>query len=209
MTEVDGPAATVDRLLSRLERARTLGFLGPGPVIEHLEHSQGFIDALVDVTGHVVDLGSGGGVPGLPVALARPDLELVLVDASAKRCTILEAAVEALDLRGRCQVVLGRAENVGRGDLRGTAAAVLARSFGPPATTAECAAPLLEIGGRLIVSEPPEAVDRWPAKGLEELGMSPLGRSTSGPRIQVIRQDRPCGQDYPRRDGVPAKRPLF
>lgn len=198
-----------DRLLQQLERAQTLGFLGPGPVEDHLDHARGFVDALTAQTGPVVDLGSGGGVPGLPILVARPDLQLVLVDASARRGAFLDAAVEALDAGHRCRVVVGRAEVVGRGPLRGTAGAVVARAFGPPATTAECAAPLLRVGGLLVVSEPPIDAPRWPAEELGLLGLAPAARSTSGPRIQVLEQRTLCPADYPRRDGVPAKRPLF
>jgi 16S rRNA (guanine527-N7)-methyltransferase len=115
-------------LLEQLARARTLGFLGPGPVEHHIDHAAGFVDALAGVSGRVIDLGSGGGVPGLVVALARPELEVVLVDATAKRCRFLESAVDALGITA--MVVEGRAEVVGRGPLRAGAAAVVARSFG-------------------------------------------------------------------------------
>jgi hypothetical protein len=70
-------------LLAQLERARGLGFLGPGPVAAHVEHTMGFLSALDEVTGTVVDLGSGGGVPGLIIGVARPDLGLCLIDARA------------------------------------------------------------------------------------------------------------------------------
>jgi 16S rRNA (guanine527-N7)-methyltransferase len=105
-------------------------------------------------------------------------------------------------------VVEGRAEVVGRGDLRGSAAAVLARGFATPAVTAECAAPLLEVGGVLVVSEPPDEVDRWPTGALAELGLTPRYRTTS-PAMQVLEQVRTCPDRYPRRTGIPAKRPLF
>jgi 16S rRNA (guanine527-N7)-methyltransferase len=196
-----------DRLLEQLERARGLGFLGPGPVADHVAHAQGFLDALADVSGAVVDLGSGGGVPGLVVAVARPDLDLVLVDATAKRCRFLESAVVALGTGSR--VVEGRAEAVGRGPLRASAAAVLARGFGPPAVTAECGAPLLQVGGRLIVSEPPEDEDRWPADPLGTLGLAVRQRRVGRPAIQVLELIEPCPERFPRRDGMPAKRPLF
>ena len=166
-------------LLVQLERARTVGFLGPGPVAEHITHTGGFLAALAEVTGTVVDLGSGGGVPGLVIGVARPDLTLVLLEATAKRCRFLEAAVQALGLDAR--VVEGRAEVLGHGDLRGTADGVVARSFGAPAATAECAAPLLRLGGILVVSEPPApAADRWPPEGLALLG---LGRGVPVPGI--------------------------
>jgi 16S rRNA (guanine527-N7)-methyltransferase len=196
-------------LVSQLERARDLGFLGPGSVVAHIDHAAGFVAALTGVHGVVIDLGSGGGIPGLVVAIRRPDLDLVLVDAMAKRCRFLRSAVAALELGDRVEIVEGRAEDVGRGALRSTAGAVMARSFGPPATTAECAAPLLRVGGLLIVSEPPEGPSRWPAAGVAELGLHLAVRSTDGPRLQVLEQVAVCPDRFPRRVGVPAKRPLF
>jgi 16S rRNA (guanine527-N7)-methyltransferase len=195
-------------LIAVLERSRALGFLGPGPIGDHVDHAAGFVRALVDLTGRVVDLGSGGGVPGLVLATARPDLEVVLVDAMAKRCEFLEAAVATLGL-SQVRVVHGRAEVVGRSSLRASAAAVVARSFGPPAVTAECAAPLLRPGGRLVVSEPPESVDRWDAVGLALVGLRLDHRTSTIPTLQVLVQTTPCPDRFPRRDGMPAKRPLF
>lgn len=193
-------------LLEQLARARTLGFLGPVPLEQHVEHAQGFLLALAEVTGRVVDLGSGGGIPGLVVAVERPDLELVLVDSRAKRCQFLLSAVDHLAVSA--QVVEGRAEAIGRGPLRGTADAVVARSFGPPATTAECGAPFLRTGGLLVVSEPPDAQDRWPADGLALLGLV-LGPRRGDPQVQTMVQRTACPDRFPRRDGVPAKQPLF
>ncbi len=200
----DEPAS----LEGQLRRAQRLGFLGPEPVENHITHAAGFLSALADVRGRVIDLGSGGGLPGLVVGLARPDLDLVLVDGMAKRCRFLEGAVQRLGLE-QVRVLEGRAEVLGRGDLRASAAAVVARSFGTPATTAECAAPLLAVGGRLIVSEPPTSSERWVVPELGLLGLAPGPRSGGVPAIQVLVQVSLCPDAYPRRDGVPAKRPLF
>lgn len=201
---------TSPTLLAVLERARALGFLGPGPIEPHLQNGAAFIEALVGVGGLVVDLGSGGGLPALVVAESRPDLRLVLVEALAKRCRFLEWAIDEVCVTDRAQVVEARAEDVGRGLLRGSAAAVTARSFGPPAATAECAAPLLHLGGRLLVSEPPQGSDRWPRAGLARLGMAPAAViEAHGAHIQIIEQTDPCPDRYPRRVGIPAKRLLF
>lgn len=194
-------------LIEQLTRARSLGFLGPGPVEDHIAHAMGFVRALGQVSGTVVDLGSGGGVPGLVVGLERPDLDLVLVDATAKRCAFLEAAVVALGL-AHTTVILGRAEEVGRSERRGTAAAVIARGFGPPAVTAECAAPLLRVGGLLVVSEPPSGEGRWPEAGAARVGLRPTTRSES-PALQLLVQESPCPDRFPRRIGKPGKDPLF
>lgn len=192
-----------------LEHARDLGFLGPGDVDVHIRHAQAFVDALADVRGRVVDLGSGAGVPGLVVAARRPDLDVVLLEARARRCRHLEVAIERLGLRA--EVVEGRAEVVGRSALRGTAAAVVARSFGPPGVTAECAAPFLLLEGTVVVSEPPPPPDpgRWPADGLARLGLRLGERRVGATTVQVLVQHRPCPSEYPRRDGQPAKQPLF
>jgi 16S rRNA (guanine527-N7)-methyltransferase len=167
--------------------------------------------ALVDLpSAHGLDLGSGGGLPGLPLALARPDTSWILLDGGTSRAAFLEEAVEQLRLGDRVRVVASRAEEAGRGELRSTLDVVVSRSFGPPAVTAECAAPFLRPGGRLMVAEPPGGQpSRWNQTGLAQLGLS-IDRQVSQPTaIQILIQCEPCPNRYPRRTGVPAKRPLF
>ncbi|MGH9010738.1 MAG: RsmG family class I SAM-dependent methyltransferase [Acidimicrobiia bacterium] len=164
--------------------------------------------------GRVLDLGSGGGLPGLVLATYRPELELILLEARQRPCRFLREAVSALDLT-QVTVVEARAEDAARRpNLRESFDAVVARSFGPPAVTAECAVGFLRPGGGLVVSEPPgdeerDAAARWPQPGLEELGLSPpaTGGGTGGSFV-VIEKTRPDDR-WPRRVGVPAKRPLW
>ncbi|MBU3701720.1 MAG: hypothetical protein FGM58_06710 [Acidimicrobiia bacterium] len=196
-------------LLGVLERARRLGVLGPGPVDDHVTHAERFVTALADLSPDslVVDLGSGAGIPGLVVAEARPDLRVTLLESLERRAALLAEGIAELGWATRVSVLHDRAEDVGRDpDWRGRVDAVTARSFGPPATTAECAAPLLRIGGLLVVSEPPGGSSRWPAEGLTALGMVVAG-AVGG--VQVLRQAEACPDDFPRRVGLPAKRPLF
>lgn len=188
-----------------LEEARALGFLGPGPVSFHVEHAEAYLAPLAAVRGRALDLGAGGGVPGLVLAGARPDLQWTLLDGSTKRGAFLERAVTALDLENTV-VRTARAEEVA--NLRASFDAVVARSFGTPAVTAECASPLLVVGGVLIVSEPPEtANDRW--TGARVLGLGPVQLLPGPPVLAVLRQEERCPANYPRRTGVPAKRPLW
>lgn len=180
---------------------------------DHVDHALGFVAAAGRVPSRrVVDLGSGGGVPGLILAIAWPEVALALVDSSEVRTAFLRDATARLGMGGRVSVVRARAEELGRqDDWRGTSELVVARGFGPPAVVAECAAPLLTVGGQLVVSEPPHAEGaRWPAAGLAPLGLGP-GRSVEygGRGYRVLRQERRCPARFPRRTGIPAKRPLF
>lgn len=191
-------------MIAVLEEARALGFLGPGPLSFHVEHARAYLPALASVAGAVCDLGAGGGVPGLVLAVERPDLSFTLLDAMTKRTAFLERAVSALELTN-VTVRTARAEEVP--DLRGAFAAVVARSFGPPAVVAECGAPLLQPGGVLVVSEPPDADDRW--SGASLLGLSSPIVLPGPPKLAVLRLVTACPARYPRRTGVPSKRPLW
>lgn len=213
-----------------LMRAQRLGFLGSVSVDEQIAHAQGFADT--GATAEPVrwlDLGSGGGLPGLVLARRWQGATGTLLDSARRRTAFLIAAIRDMGWDDRMRVVTGRAEDVGRdAALRGAFDMVVARSFGPPAVTAECAAPFLHVGGRLVVSEPPAPneiahVDqtaptpvsgdmdtaRWPAAPLVELGMVPEGRVQGKYGYQVLLQDAPCPDRFPRRAGVPSKRPLY
>jgi len=165
--------------------------------------------------GRVLDLGAGGGVPGLVVATYRPELELTLLEARRRACRFLRDAVRGLGLAG-VDVVEARAEEAARRpELREAFAGVVARSFGPPAVTAECAVGFLRLGARLVVSEPPDtgaspsSSSRWPPDGLAVLGLGPAVRGgepeASFVTVEKIRSD---GR-WPRRVGLSAKRPQW
>lgn len=172
-----------------------------------------------------LDLGSGGGLPGLVLAHRWPASEGVLLDASDRSARFLTSAIDVCGLEPRIVVRRDRAEVAGRDrTLRTSFDAVVSRSFGPPPVVAECAAPFLRVGGVLVVSEPPvaspttgstvggEEADpngRWPPAELAVVGLRPeiLIRIPFG--YQVLRQMSPCPDRFPRRVGVPAKRPLY
>ena len=208
-----------------LTEARSAGFLGPGPIEAQLRHAEGFATAAQRVsaetpTPRILDLGSGGGLPGLVVAAAWPKSTMVLLEANGRRAAFLRRAVGLLGMEERVSVLQERAEAAGR-DSRHRAGfdEVLARSFGRPAVVAECGAPLLRLGGWLVVSEPPASPDdsampgardvRWPADALAQFGLEPAGVVEDGATYQLLRQAEICPDRFPRRAGVPAKRPLF
>ena len=158
----------------------------------------------------IVDLGTGGGVPGLPLAFWRTDLTWVLVDAMVKRVAFVAAAVEELDLD--VQVLKTRAEVMAAEQRWShTVDVVVARSLAAPGVAAEYAAPLLKIGGKAVIAEPPGGdADRWPTAGLATLGMR-CGPVLFAPTatLQILEQVEECPAAFPRRVGIANKRPLF
>lgn len=203
-------------LLTVLEEARQLGFLGPGPVEPHLDHARAFAVVAGPAPQRALDLGAGGGLPGIVLAVeCWPEATWWFVDAQKKRTAFLRDAVEDLGLDDRVHVVTERAEIVGQEpEHRGQYDLVVSRSFGPPAVTIECAAPLLRVGGVFVVSEPPipPASPRWPAEGLAIVGCGPADLQVVGEdgfHLARIEQQSLSDARYPRRVGIPAKRPLF
>jgi 16S rRNA (guanine527-N7)-methyltransferase len=205
-----------ESLRAVLERARDAGFLGPGPIETHLRHSEGFADAAEAALGRsprtFADLGTGGGVPGLVLALRWTEARGMFVDSNRRRTEALRLAVVQVDVGPRVEVLEERAEIVARpGPHREQYEVVSARSFAEPAVTAEVAAGLVAVSGLLVVSEPPDpSSDRWPITGLSELGFGPAEPvQRSGVHFVVVRKLAEVPERFPRGVGRPAKRPLW
>jgi 16S rRNA (guanine527-N7)-methyltransferase len=157
-----------------------------------------------------VDVGSGAGLPAIPVAIAT-GIPVTLVEATAKKAHFLETALEELGLGG--QVVVERAETAAhRPELRERFASATGRALGPAPTVAELLLPFLEIGGVAVLQRgtitPEESV------ALEDASLMLGGRLEAqisleeNRRIVILRKTAPTPHRFPRRTGVPAKRPL-
>lgn len=197
-----------------LREARRRGLLGTVDVREAVLHSRGFAAGAGRAPERLLDLGSGGGLPGLVLAHMWPSTRVVLLDGRITRVEFLRWAVQRLGWSDRVDPVARRAEEAGRSpEFRGCFDMVVARGFGRPAVTAECAAPMLKVRGLLVVSEPPDPEGgrsaRWPDAGLALLGLERAPSWESPYAYQAAVQKELCPERYPRRVGVPAKRPLF
>jgi 16S rRNA (guanine527-N7)-methyltransferase len=146
--------------------------------------------------GPIVDVGSGGGAPGIPLAVSLPEREVVLLEAEQRKCTFLEEHAPP-----NARVVWGRAEEQAT-DWAGVA---VAKALAHPPTAVEWCLPLVREGGAVVLwvgpSAEPERVAQVAARIAGELAEAPEG-------FLVIRKTGPTPPGFPRRVGVAKKRPL-
>jgi 16S rRNA (guanine527-N7)-methyltransferase len=173
MTDADGMSSST-ALIETLRDAQRFGFFGGRPIEEAVAHAGQYVAAIgpVGPTARLLDLGSGGGLPGLVIAEALPMASIVLLDRRQKRTDFLERAVRRLGW-DHVEVWCGDAERVVRRIADGTVRpfdVVTARGFGPPQITLRTAVACVAPDGVIIISEPPEG-DRWDPRWLDELGV--------------------------------------
>ena len=205
-------------VVAALGRAAELGFVGPAELAGQIDHALGFVLAVegdrLGGPATALDLGSGGGLPGLVLGACWPQCRIVLVEAGQRRAEFLKGEVATLPQLDRVEVLRGRAEELARESaLRQQFDVVISRSFGPPAVTAECGSPFALPGGLMVVSEPPggNGDERWPGDGLAELELVDGGVLRIDDRFgyRLLRKVGSTADRFPRRTGVPGKRPLF
>lgn len=172
----------------------------------HLEDALAAADLVV--AGPVVDVGSGGGSPGLPLAAARPELEFTLLEATERKCAFLRTHAAAF---ANVRVVCGRAEEVGRGEARDAFATAVARALAPPPVAVEWCLPLVRPGGTLILYTS-LTVEGPVSRAAGELGGELVElRAVAGAdqkALAIVRKVGPTPERFPRRPGVARKRPL-
>ena len=165
----------------------------------------------------VVDIGSGAGLPGIPMRVAEPALGLALIESNKRRCAFLRESCDSLGI-GDVDVVCTRAEEAGHDpDLRGRFDIAVARAVAPLAVLVEYALPLLAPGGLLAAPKGSRALEEMDAArpaigtlGGEALDPLPLPLPAGAPP-QLVLLVRRVGEPpaaLPRRPGIPSRRPL-
>lgn len=182
-----------------------------------------FLDALTLVPtglfeGEVwtLDLGTGAGFPGVPLKILRPHLPLTLLEATQKKLDFTRKVVEALGLGG-VRFLWGRAEEFAHTGEREAYGRVVARAVAPLPVLLELALPFLRMGGLLVAQKGPRVEEELAAskRALEVLGGRVLGVqalvlpfSAEERRLVLVEKTAPTPPIYPRRPGVPEKKPL-
>jgi 16S rRNA (guanine527-N7)-methyltransferase len=164
----------------------------------------------------VADLGSGAGVPGIPLAVARPAARFDLVEASGRKAAFLKRVVERLDL-SNAGVLRARVEELPGQGGREAYGVVVVRAVASLETLVEYAAPLLAQGGRLLAWKGARDADEEAAAGraASQVGFEPLDVRSVTPysesrnrHLYLYQKVRPCPPEFPRRAGVAQRRPL-
>jgi 16S rRNA (guanine527-N7)-methyltransferase len=152
--------------------------------------------------GPVVDVGSGGGSPGIPLAAACPELRFDLLESVRKKCGFLARWAEEFD---NVSVVCARAEEHARGAGRDAYGTAVARALASPQVAVEWCLPLLRPGGRAVLFVGPSADAGAVAKAAPILAGE---LEDSPPGFLLLRKIGSTPERFPRRPGMARKRPL-
>jgi len=164
----------------------------------------------------LIDIGAGAGIPGIPLKLALPWLDVTLVEATGKKVVFLERAIEDLGLRG-ATAVHARAETLAHDPhYRGAFDVVTARAVAPLPALLELCLPFCRPGGwgvfpkgTDVESELARSSRALALLGARLVAVEPIPiEELHGTVLVVVRQEQPVPPKYPRRPGIPAKRPL-
>jgi 16S rRNA (guanine527-N7)-methyltransferase len=180
---VESPGLTAIRDLEEARRAL-------------LDDSLRGADLVASITGPIVDVGSGGGVPGIPLAVSLPDREVTLLEANGRKCRFLREWAPP-----NARVLRGRAEEQ-ETDVYGVA---VAKALAPPPVAAEWCLPLVSPGGAAVL---------WVGPSVDTDRVARVAGRLAGELVEerdgllVLRKLRPTPEGFPRRTGVARKRPL-
>ena len=180
-----------------------------------------FIDSLtiekyIPQNAKVIDVGTGAGFPGIPLKIARPDIELVLLDSLNKRINFLNEVIDKCKL-DKVQTIHGRAEEIAhKNEYREKFDISTARAVANIATLSELCTPFLKIGGTFVCMKADADEERENAKSaIKILGMEEgnkinikLPEIEANRTIILYKKIKKTDKKYPRKPGIPAKEPL-
>ena len=209
------PESTLYRyavLLAKCTRARLTGTRGADEIytlqIQDCVYSVDYLPS----SGKVIDVGSGGGLPGIVWGVYRPDLMITLLDSVNKKCEAVREILAALQIRN-VEVVCARSEDYARShrseyDLAG------ARALAACGVCAELLSPLVKIGGRVLTfkgekvhEEISDVEDKWDMLGLSKPAVNFYGGNAKC--LVLWEKIKECSAKYPRRNGLAGTKPFW
>jgi 16S rRNA (guanine527-N7)-methyltransferase len=164
----------------------------------HVEDSLAGARLVAAFAGPIVDVGSGGGAPGIPLAWALPDRDVTLLEANKRKCAFLQRAAAAFP---NVRVVRARAEEQPREQF----GVAVAKALAAPPVAAEWCLPLVGAGGGVVLWVGPTVERDRVARAADRLAAE---LTVAPPGFLVLRKLGPTPPGFPRRPGVARKRPL-
>jgi 16S rRNA (guanine527-N7)-methyltransferase len=209
------------RLLATYEKANVIGTRDLDRILlDHvLDSLSCFLHEPLWEAGRLADVGSGGGLPGIPISIIRPDLRTTLIESVGKKAGFLRHAAEYLAL-GSLNVVNTRVEDIGRMQgQRGAYDAVTTRAVARLSVVAEYCVPLLEVGGQALAmkaglrgEEYEEGRKATGALGARIAGVQPVAMlpevGDKARNVVILDKVRETPGRYPRKAGMVTRRPL-
>ncbi|MBR0139591.1 MAG: 16S rRNA (guanine(527)-N(7))-methyltransferase RsmG [Firmicutes bacterium] len=165
--------------------------------------------------GRILDMGTGGGFPGLPLAVVFPEKDFVLVDAVGKKLKVVSDAAQRLGL-SNVEVIHARAEDLGKDKgFRESFPMVTSRAVANMSTLSEYCLPFVSVGGVFAAYKTEDSIEEIEAaqKAVKILGgrierLVPDGMPGSGHLFALVRKTEETPSKYPRKAGTPSKEPL-
>lgn len=204
----------LELLLEANERFNLTAVTDPAEAwVRHIQDSLSLVPFLASAEARtVLDVGSGGGLPGLPLAIALADVQFTLMDATGKKCDFMRQAAAELGLPN-VQVVQARAETAGQDHhhFRERFDAVTSRAVGPLQVLLEVTVPFARIGGHVLAIKgeraPEEVAAARQALHLLHSHFVDAVRTPTG-TVVIIEKQRATPRAYPRLPGEPKRKPL-
>lgn len=207
-------------LIAWNQRVNLTGIVDPEEiVIKHFLDSLSVYQALAQQPRpfSLIDVGSGAGFPGLPLKIILPDMQLTLLESVAKKTAFLEHLVASLNLHG-VTILVARAEEAGRQpDHREHYDVAVARAVAALRIASEYTLPFVKLGGLVIlqkghypaeeIAEMPNALGILGGKLVQVLPVT-VPNLEAARHLVVLQKRKPTPQQYPRRPGLPAKKPI-
>lgn len=206
--------AYVALLLEEGDRLGLTAFRDAEPIWSELIRDSASAASKLPENGKVLDLGSGGGCPGIVLQVLRPDVRISLLESNGRKAGFLRRATEELQLP--CEVLNERSETLAHlKEHRGTFDMVVAKGVAPLPTLVELSLPFLKLQGQLLAFKGPQAQQEVHQA---DVALKLLGGKVDAVQPYTLGEKNYCHvfvrkasgtpKEYPRRPGIPAKMPL-
>lgn len=195
------------KLLAACTRARLVGTRGADEIFNlQILDCEASLEFLPE-TGKVIDVGSGGGLPGVVWAVYRPDLKIFLLDSVNKKCEAVREIVQELAIKN-IEIICSRSEDFAKLH-REEFFLAGARAIASAGVTAELLSPLVKVGGRVLTFKGEKVHDeishvnnKWRRLGLSKPSLKFYGDENSSKCLVAWEKVSPCPKDFPRRPGL-------